>query len=126
MQSKSEPSGLREQGTKAAFRKSSRLLQLEVTAREVVQEAPEIREEAPLRFPNAKAQRRLARTLDQFIVKARFKPLITDYGYPEGLTLDSMVGHRPPTFEDLCHSGTCAASGPSGSSSVKAKGQLER
>ena len=110
-----------------------RLLELDTPAGEVVREpraqvpqAPEAQEEGPLRFPNSKAQRRLARTLDHFMVKAGDKPLITDYGYPEGLTLDNVV--------DIVrlHLGTCAkhrlspglalarASGPAGSSSVKA------
>ena len=61
-----------------------RLLELEAPAGLEVREAPQPQEEAPLRFPNAKAQRRLARTLDLFMVKAGVKPLITDYGYPEG------------------------------------------
>ena len=67
------------------------------------------------------------------MVKAGVKPLITDYGYPEGVTLGNVV--------DIVrlHLGTCAkhrpssglavdtrASGPAGSSSVKAEGQLER
>ena len=110
-----------------------RLLELEAPAGLEVREAPQSQEEAPLRFPNAKAQRRLARTLDLFMVKAGVKPLITDYGYPEGLTLENMV--------DIVrqHLGTCAkhrpsagpavnthASGPAGSSSIKAEGQPER
>ena len=59
--------------------------------------------------------------------------MITDYGYPEGLTLDNMV--------DIVrlHLGTCAkhrpsagqavdtrAGGPAGSSFIKAEGQPER
>ena len=79
-----------------------RLLELEAPADVEVREAPQPQEEAPLRFPNAKAHRRLARTLDFFMVKTGVKPLITDYKYPEGLTLDNM--------EDIVrlHLGTCA------------------
>ena len=110
-----------------------RLLELEAPDGLEVREAPQPQEEAPLRFPNARAQRRLARTLDLFMVKAGIKPLITDYGYPEGLTLDNMV--------DIVrlHLGTCAkhrpsagpavdtrASGSARSSSIKAEGQPER
>ena len=109
-----------------------RLLELEAPKGEVVREAPEIKEETPLHFPNAKAQRRLARTLDQFMVKAGNKPLIIDYGYPEGLSLDNVVEifrlhlgtfgkHRPSSGLALAR-----ASGPAGSSSVKAEGNLER
>ena len=98
-----------------------------------MREAPKPQEEAPLRFPNAKAQRRLDRTLDLFMVKAGVKPLITDYGYPEGLTLDNMgdivrlhlgnrAKHRPPAGPAV----DTRASGPAGSSSIKAEGQLER
>ena len=120
-------------GDESSVPQQFRLLELDTPAGEVVREAPEIQEEGPLRFPNAKAQRRLARTLDQFMVKAGVKPLITDYGYPEGLTLDNVV--------DIVrlHLGTCAkhrpssglavdarASGPAGSSSIKAEGQPER
>ena len=51
-----------------------RLLELEAPAGLEVREAPQPQEEAPLQFPNAKAQRRLARTLDQFMVKAEVGP----------------------------------------------------
>ena len=67
------------------------------------------------------------------MVKAGVKSLITDYEYPEGLTLDNVVD-----FFRL-HLGTCAkhrpsagpavdtrASGSAGSSSIKAEGQPER
>ena len=67
------------------------------------------------------------------MVKAGVKSLITDYGYPEGQTLDNIVEIV------RLHFGTCAkhrssagpavdtrASGPAGSSSVKAEGQLDR
>ena len=67
------------------------------------------------------------------MIRAEIKPLLTDYGYPEGLTLDNVV--------DIVrlHLGTCTkqrptagpaldtrASGPAGSSYVKGEGHFER
>ena len=66
------------------------------------------------------------------MVKAGVKPLIVDYDYREGLTLDNVVDivrlhlrtcakHRPSPGLALAR-----ASGPAGSSSVKAEGRLDR
>ena len=37
----------------------------------------------PFKMPNEKAQRLLARTLDQLLVRAGVKPLFVGYGYPD-------------------------------------------
>ena len=96
-----------EEGGQQRFRP----LELEAPVGLEVGEAPKPQEEAPLRFPNAKAQRRLARTLDQFTVKDGVKPLITDYGYVEGPTLGNMGNIV------RLHLGTCAQAPLSSSAS---------